>query len=659
MNELELQCALLTLDPTQQTAVLTLEIDRAADDITIEVTYSGKGTLSVSEIGIHETSNYYKRTIVYALFLCAFLVLAYVFYYSSAEKRKIIFSLGAIFAASCYPLMTDYMIVGHDLPFHLLRIEGIYQGLLQGDFPVKVHPVWANGYGYAVGIFYGDAFLYLPAFLRIMGFSIQSAYKYFAAFMNLGTVLISYFCFKKIFKSTKTGLAGCLIYTFSVYRLADMYTRAAVGEYTAMMILPVVFYGFYKIFTETDLKKHWFKYASIVAIGLTGILQSHVLSCEMLAVFILLACLILIKKVVKPFTFLSLASGAVLTLLMNLGFLVPFLDYYDSIHISSEEWGTYSIQNKGMFPVQLLGLMQRTTGGSWAAISGVNNEVAYPLGLVITLCVGLFLYLVLCCNEDKNNPLRKPAILCCVLGGLALFMSSCFFPWDALAATGTLMNKLIINLQFPWRFLSIATILLTVPACYALANIGKYISSRTSSAIMAVLATTLIVSTGWYYYDFVYTMEPYRVYETYELNSMNMYSYEYLPANTNPDEIKRGKIICSDGTSYSQYYKEGTNITCIATANSTGGTIDFPLNYYHDYVCRDLNTGEELTVEAGYNNMVRVNLPSNYNGQFRISFKEPIHWRASEIVSLITLLAVAIAFSYPYLSTKLKRTKKA
>lgn len=644
LSDLDFRTAPTFLDPALRTAYITLELNRSCDDVLVEIAYSGEGNLTIQEISLHETSNYYKKNIFYAFCLCILLTLVYVFYKADKEKRSTMMGLSAIFLLSCYPLFTDYMQVGHDLPFHLLRIDGIYHGLLQGTFPVKIAPVWAKDYGYAVGVFYGDAALYLPAFLRIFGFSVQTAYKYFVAFMNFTTVFIAYYSFRKMFDSQKAGMLGCALYTFSLYRLSDLYTRAAVGEYTALTFLPLVLCGFYLIFTEPKPSENRFKNAAIVALGLTGVIQSHVLSCEMIVIFVAITCLLLIKKVIQPQTLLTLALGAGLTLLMNIGFLLPFLDFFDdAIYINSPEWGqqtAYSIQNKGMFPVQLLGLFNHTDGGSWSTLAGVTEEAAYSLGLPITLCVTLFLYITLCRrNVGDKDALFKPALLCCGLGLLALYMSSCYFPWDALAATGAVAETLISTLQFPWRFLAIATILLLFPSCYAIMNAGKYFSTQGATVITASFLSLLIVSTGWYFYEFAYMNGPYRVYDTYELNSMAMYSCEYLPTGTDPDKIIAGRVNTSDGTTISDYQKNGTTITCNVTTGAGGGTIEFPLNYYKYYQCESLSDAALLPTEPGTNCMVKVSLPKDYSGTIRVSFHEPLLWRVCEVLSLLTIIA--------------------
>lgn len=142
LGPMELRCSSANLDPAGQTAVLIAELSRSTTDLQVDVYFSGTGSIRVSSIIVAETSNLYKKTLFYAILLCLFISFLTYFYRSDLSGRKVIFALSAIFIAICYPLYTDYLTVGHDLPFHLLRIEGIAEGLRTGTaFPVKIHPV--------------------------------------------------------------------------------------------------------------------------------------------------------------------------------------------------------------------------------------------------------------------------------------------------------------------------------------------------------------------------------------------------------------------------------------------------------------------------------------------------------------------------------------
>lgn len=142
-------------------------------------------------------------------------------------------------------------------------------------------------------------------------------------------------------------------------------------------------------------------------------------------------------------------------------------------------------------------------------------------------------------------------------------------------------------------------------------------------------------------YDLVYNETPYRVYDTSELNTMAMYSYDFLPDDTDP-ELLEGDLIRSKGAvDVEAFRKHGTGLSCRVSAYEDS-TVDFPLIYYNHYVCQNLYNGEYLQVSAGYNNMVRVSFPAGYDGMITVSFREPWYWRLSEIVSLISGVGVLI-----------------
>ena len=91
-----------------------------------------------------------------------------------------------------------------------------------------------NGYGYASPLCYCELFLLLPALLYNLWLPLRTCYQVYLFAVTLATCLIAYFSFAKITASRRLGLLGALLYTLSAYRLTCVYTRAAVGEFTAM-----------------------------------------------------------------------------------------------------------------------------------------------------------------------------------------------------------------------------------------------------------------------------------------------------------------------------------------------------------------------------------------------------------------------------------------
>ena len=78
-------------------------------------------------------------------------------------------SAGFFFAVSlialiiaCLPLFTVNCIQGHDIDYHLLRIEALKTGILNGLPFLRVNMLFFGGEGYASSMFYPDFLLYPP-----------------------------------------------------------------------------------------------------------------------------------------------------------------------------------------------------------------------------------------------------------------------------------------------------------------------------------------------------------------------------------------------------------------------------------------------------------------------------------------------------------------
>ena len=120
------------------------------------------------------------------------------------------------------------------------RIAAMAAELSYGQFPVRLTTTTLNGYGYASPLCYCELFLLLPALLYNLWLPLRTCYQVYLFAVTLATCLIAYFSFAKITASRRLGLLGALLYTLSAYRLTCVYTRAAVGEFTAMAFFPLV-----------------------------------------------------------------------------------------------------------------------------------------------------------------------------------------------------------------------------------------------------------------------------------------------------------------------------------------------------------------------------------------------------------------------------------
>ncbi|MDE6675759.1 MAG: hypothetical protein K2K19_13295, partial [Acetatifactor sp.] len=260
-----------------------LEVVLKQDESDLILCGEWEGTLTHVEVCRVKGGTIYTDWLWLSLGIAAFTLCLMLLLGQEKRDRAVVFCvlLGVTVLAS-YPLFVPTVGFGHDLNFHLYRIEGIKDGLQAGQFPVRLHPTHNHGYGYISSSVYPELFLYFPALLRLMGASPVMAYNTFLAGINALTAWIMYICAKGITRSRYAGLLASVLYTLSTWRIMNLYYRAAIGEALAMVFFPVLLYGLYLLLAG-EHRKWW-----VLALGCSGIFQSHIIS-TILAAFTILA----------------------------------------------------------------------------------------------------------------------------------------------------------------------------------------------------------------------------------------------------------------------------------------------------------------------------------------------------------------------------------
>lgn len=574
------------------------------------------------------------------------------------EKAFVVSSiiLTALFAS--YPLFNSFITSCDDIAFHLLRIEGIKDGLLAGQFPVRIHPTQYYGYGYASSIFYGEALLYFPAILRLCGFTLQNAYKIFVVTINLATAIIAYRSMKNIFKNQNIALLCMVMYVLAPYRLINIYGRGAVGEYCAMMFWPVIASGLYQLFTMDPKEKEFRKIWITLTIGYTGLIQTHLISCEMAAIFSILLCLINWKKVFRWASIAELMKFFMATLLVNAFFLVPFLSYMAKGGVIVADYGsqqTKAIQGNGMYFAHLFQLFIKCRGMAYGHADeaykayGMQNELGTTVGLALLIPLFVFVYCYLMHYERfKKDTYYKTALIAFSCSILTLFMASTLFPWDVLCRN---LGNIVANIQFPWRFLSLATIFLTVLLGCMLILARKYTSDHVFRVFLATILLLNIVSCSFLLYDNLVSSKALYTYDGNALAHLGSGSLdEYRPTGTNVDLLKYEDTTTTENVQVDFYYKKYTNIIVHITENEhMDGLVTFPLLAYDGYKAVDEND-REIELLRNENGVMTMLVPADFNGNVMISYAGFPSW---SIVTWVSIVSIVI-----FLSILLKNSLK-
>ncbi|MCR4909478.1 MAG: hypothetical protein K5985_11665 [Lachnospiraceae bacterium] len=540
------------------------------------------------------------------------------------KKRKIVFALAGIIVLSSIPALFQGIPDGDDLEFHCYRIVNMAEGLKHGCFPVRLYALYGNGYGYPEGIMYGDVLLYLPVLVYIIGFPLITAYKVYLVGITALTAVISYYCFKRI--SGGDAFLGTLLsffYLFSACRLMDVCSRAAVGEYSAFAFLPLVAAGLYRLWYETpdEGQKKQIVFWELLA-GFTGLLQSNLPTSVMTGVFFVVIFGLCYRVAFRPDRLVILLSSLGGTVLLNLGYLVPLVHYYlvFPLHVKFDNGG---IQAKGLSIADLF----------------LPSRV-YP---VKTLGIALMLSLAWIIYELLINPGRRPALKkLVILSVLSVFMTTVYFPYDWLKAHIPLAGTLLSSVQFPWRYLVIATLVITLGLCFALRGTGWRERSGRVLLLFALSMITLEQGLGiigaWSAEETGRTfvsaggIDAFYGYNIYRPEYTDIHAlYELPEVRTEGEGIETG-----------EWTRDYDEVFVPVINNGGDGAVELPVLAYRGY--RAEAEGVPLQTSIGENYKLRVTIPAGFKGTVHAYFKESWVYRLSELVTIFTIAGFIVMF---------------
>lgn len=358
-------------------------------------------------------------------------------------------------------LLNKFYFTIHDNQ-HLVRLYLLDKGIKQG----YLYPRWVDqltfGFGDPLFNFYPPLVYYLAEFFHLIGFSYIWSIKLVFIFGFIVGVTSSYY-FVKEFLGKMAGFLGATIFTYFFYHGVNAYVRGALSEFFAMNLVPFVFLFFYRLAKNPDLKT-----SLCFSLSLALVFLAHQLVALPLVFFLFfyfLYCLF-ISSDKKRFFYLSIFGGLLGLGLASFYWLPMF--YERQFTFLDMELGSY--RDHFVNPYQFW----YSPWGFGASVKGIDDGMTFQLGKIPILLISFsiisfFLYQLFL--KEKNGYLNQFIFfLFLAVFGLWMTTSNSSFLWDNL--------KILWNLQFPWRFLSITAIFISLVASYWVAFQRKFFSNK-------------------------------------------------------------------------------------------------------------------------------------------------------------------------------------
>lgn len=633
---------------TYNTSEFTLDND--SQNVEIRIYYAGAGILKINNIEICPDGYFYYDNY---LFLALFIIVNAVLLLLYRRHKKQPFStqsiidtcivIGvAIFAT--IPFMTTKLTNADDLCYHLLRIEGLKDGILDGQIPVNILPNAKSGNGY-LNSMYPYLFLYISAFLRICRISLSLSYKFLIFVANISTAAVTYISVKSICKKRYAYILATVLYVLMPYRYTNIYARGALGETLAMTFWPLIIAGIYHVFIGD--KKKW----PYLCIGFTGIIQSHILSALMGVIFALVAGLVFIRNLFRDKRYIELIKAAGIALLVNLWFIVPFVYYYlnEDLAMNVLELGSFAIFSVN--PLNLVSMLR------------LNGSRYYSYGIPIVFCfaVGIMHIILSFVNkEDDSEDEDQRKVFINLLTIMAVLLTIIVTGYNAAERFMEipLLKKLFTTIQFPWRLIGPAAIMIIMASSVIMAE-SEILKTKNINTILFALLISMNVFTGMMEYNDTefYAYESFD--DTYTAGHVTKvmgivpfkdsisYPYEWRLNDVGDDVYFTTPVLTDyENATIDDYYKNGTNVKLTYTEPNEEGEVIIPIMAYKGYHVYDEN-GNEL--EFRLQDKYAITIPlvgDNQQHTIFVNYEQRGAFIIATLISSLTIILLIVGSIY-------------
>lgn len=423
----------------------------------------------------------------------------------TGKQQAVFWGLVGCVGVACFPCMTNYLIPGEGLMEHLDRIVYLAEALGRGEiFPVGTDKA-------AFSLFGGEVFWYFPALLYLAGFPAATAYKVLLVWAAAGAGATAYFSMQKCVKNEYGALFGSMVYLLAPFLIHTMYQKAAIGEYVAMIFLPLVCCGMFLLYTEDGTEKgeqgiaegaslkentcyvKYRRYKWYIILGMSAMSLSHVVIVGITVLFIVLFCVIQWKKTVQKPRIYQFLQSLGITLLLNVWFWLPACYRISSDAMQFSETAE-DVQRGGISLRYFFYWLLNSESGA-----GGRSDIWVGAGVFM-----LFSFYILWEYEK-----RKRDMICgtfAVLGLLALGMCTIYFPWNVLGRIPGI-GEMVVLLQDPTRIMSMAALFMAFLAAVLFRHVEED-GGILSKAALGIMALVLLASAVYQVNEIVFVKPP-------------------------------------------------------------------------------------------------------------------------------------------------------
>lgn len=514
-----------------------------------------------------------------------------------------------------------------------MRLMQIDKCITDGQIPCRWVPDMGYGYGYPQFNYYGPLPYYFMEIIHLGGAgyldSVKAGFVLSVVIAAAGMYLLGTTLWGRI-----GGLISSLLYVYAPYRAVDMYVRGAVGEFYALAILPFIFWAILVVFQKRKYGAFYFalSIASLLAThNVTTLIFTPVMALWFM--FLWLTSKLSLKILWRDNVLQNLILGGFWGVGLAAFFFLPAYFEQSLVHVETLTQGYFN------YLAHFVSVKQLLLSHFWGYGSselGSNEELSFLVGLLHwTLPIAVLTMIVI----TKKFRALPTLLFFVIVGWSALFLThqKSVVVWDSI--------PLLSYVQFPWRFLTIATFVFSVAggACGIFlqkANHWKFLGVGLISVPLLLLHSHFFQPQSWYE---ITDQDKYSGNLWEKQLTISIFDYlpksaEYPPSAKAPEKpyALEGEITISDFT-------KGTNWQAMTfTVVSESAIVVFPVYNFPKWELKENGTLIPIS-ESGELGLVSATFA---NGQHKVNLElrdTPIR-SLGNTLTLVSLIAISFYF---------------
>jgi len=352
--------------------------------------------------------------------------------------------------------------------FHFFRQLEFDKCVKELQIPCRWSPDAGLGYGEPLFNFYGQLPYAIGEIYHLLGGSIIDSVKFLFILSLLASAVSMFYLARSVWKNNFSALISSMIYIYAPYRAVDVWVRGALPEALAFILFPLI------LLSVEKKSLNWF------SITLSLLILTHNLSLVMFLP-ILIAWIIFRK-------FWKSIWGAVTALFISAFYVLPVIFESKFVNLNSTITGYFDFRAHFVTLYQIFISRFWGYGGStWGGEDGLSLAIGLAQW-ILPVMIFLLVFITKKISTNKNF--------------LILFVVGIFYIFLTHNKSTPIWTHIpgFSYIQFPWRFLGVATF------CLALAsgNIVQFFKKQKLILSIVIVAAVIALNFSFFKEDVWY-----------------------------------------------------------------------------------------------------------------------------------------------------------